>query len=957
MIDWATSRLGEPWSFTRREHIDTHDGWVITSPKTLFTPRGLKVTIGNRAPWFPISLGERTVDTKKFHRMQIRVRANSEGKITLRTHSPGYESHVRIDLDPGIRVTTKWQTFDLDLRKAKGGPWGGPEGAIDKIYFLLDFPLDKDVEVEISRVKLLGTGKADREPPVITPLPDREGSIRFRIADPAGILASSLLMVVNDVVYGPRSKALRWNGKVLSWKGRFHDHRDLAVSVEVCDREGNRASLEVERTHVLPASGKRPTPLRTGFRSQRRSHTATLKDGKGSRRIRIGGAHQPVNRSIEIRGPVANPKVLIDGNTDFETPKTIVSSILDGRMSVEEKARRIWQFVMKNVYVMGMGNPVDRTKYLNSCGYGFCGSQAPVQMALYEAAGVPWMHVLYVWPLGHLSVQVFYDGRWHIIDSMNRGYFLTDNGRTIASAEEIEGDPDIIGPTQGAMIPLYREHLRWPRVRYRFEGKGDELKSGSMDTRLRKNESLRLTWAPLGRWCHAPSEPVDYVNGRLTFRPLDGTAQWKKDAESVSNIAYSGKEGALHPVRPGRPAHVIYRMHSPYLMAGGHVKLDCARNGARNTIAASISTDGGAHWKEIWKAGRDDRGENQIDLTRWMSRRCVEEDMPLFRDVHDFLLRVEPVQKGRRAPQVHDLTIVPVLQVHAPSLQKLRRGDNTCRYAGVHMKQGRVEIDHDWDEADAIRVSNERPARGEKVTLSATVRNDETGPVGPLTVRFFDGHPDAGGAQIGKPIKIRSIPPRRSVRVKTTWTAEPRANRPLAEAPRRYLHTDIYAAADLPRNRAPSPGYASMNRIRLHVTDRPRLDLPASAIRVEPEVPRSGRTATVSVIVWNISAQKCLAEQPEYVYWNGAELKDVRVRFYHGNPRTTGRRIGERTIRRIRPCEHGTARIRWRIPGNVEQLDIYAVASHETGPASAHQKKTVRKRIQCAMIREQSERS
>ena len=101
MIDWATTRLGEQWDFTRKEHIDTDEGWVITSPKTLFTPRGLAVTIGNRAPWFPISLGERTVDARKFRRMQIRARATSEGRITLRTHSPGYRSHVRIGLDPG----------------------------------------------------------------------------------------------------------------------------------------------------------------------------------------------------------------------------------------------------------------------------------------------------------------------------------------------------------------------------------------------------------------------------------------------------------------------------------------------------------------------------------------------------------------------------------------------------------------------------------------------------------------------------------------------------------------------------------------------------------------------------------------------------------------------------------------------------------------------------------------
>ena len=495
------------------------------------------------------------------------------------------------------------------------------------------------------------------------------------------------------------------------------------------------------------------------------------------------------------------------------------------------------------------------------------------------------------------------------------------------------------------MTPVYRENLRWPRVRYRFDGMGGTIRGGSMGMRLRRNEDLRLTWSPLGKWCHAPSEPVDYVNGRLTFKPFAGKGQWKKDAESVSNLAYSRGNGCVRPVRPGRPAHVTYGMHSPYLMAGGFVKLGHARHGARNTIAVSVSTDGGTRWEEVWKAGGTADGESQIDLTRWMSRRTVEEDMPLFRDVHEFLLRVEMIQKGRRAPEVRGLTIVPILQVHAPSLQKLRRGDNTCRYRGVRMQQGRVEIDHDWDEVTAIGASEERPARGETVMLSAAVRNDETSPIGPLTVRFYDGNPDADGVPIGKPIRVKSVPAGRSVTVKTKWRAEPRAHRPLGEEPDRYLHTDIYAAVDLPRSRIPAAGYASTGRVRLHVTDKPRMNLPANAIRVEPGDPRPGKTVTLSAIVWNVSAQKNLAEQPEYVYWNGAALENVRVRFYQGRPGKGERPIGEKIIRRIPPCEHGTARIRWRIPRRAGKLDIYVVASHRTGPSSAHQKKTARRRV------------
>jgi hypothetical protein len=256
-----------------------------------------------------------------------------------------------------------------------------------------------------------------------------------------------------------------------------------------------------------------------------------------------------------------------------------------------------------------------------------------------------------------------------------------------------------------------------------------------------------------------------------------------------------------------------------------------------------------------------------------------------------------------------------------------------------------VEIDHDWDEVTAIRTSEERPARGETVTLSAVVRSDENVPVGPLTVRFYDGNPDADGVPIGRPIRVGSVPAGRSVTVKTKSKAEPRAHRPLGEEPRRYLHTDIYAAVDLPRNRAPAAGYASTGRVRLHVTDRPRMNLPANAIRVEPGTPKPGKTVTLSAVVWNVSAQKNLAEPPEYVYWNGAELKNVLVRFYRGNPRKGGRLIGERTIRRIPPCEHGTARIRWRIPRSAGKLDLYVVASHQTGPSPACRRKTARRRV------------
>lgn len=929
-VDWAKSRLGMKWSMTSTAHLE---GRVIRAKDWAATPDGLKVLVALRAPWFSLNLGERLIDSRKFHRLSLWAAADQPGSLEVACGTPGA---TRSWLRSPPKIGTEWRRVEVDLAAAPwtgGAPqaprWGGDEGLANQLMFRLAVPLGENVSVRLKDISLLGEGRADNDPPRIEPLPDDGNCMRFRVTDPAGVRAASLLLAAGGLVFDTRSRAVSWDGEVLTWDGRHVFDERLTVYVEAQDREGNRGGLELRRGNPRLRPGGKPR-AKVGFAAQRRSKQVTLTRGrKLMYGVKVGGRAAPVNRSIEIHGEVDDPKLLIDGGVDFETPQTIARSILKPGMSDREKAYAIWRWEMATASSLGLANPIDRTKYCNVFGYGYCTSHAQTVQALCEAADLPWMFLKYQYPGGHGTTQFLWEGGWHMLDSHQRIYAVTSDGRRIASAEEIEGDPEVLCPGRGD-IDNYREDQRFPQMYYRpvdinpihYTAVYKSILGGSMSQSLRRDERLIRTWQGHGRWAHSPLQPLDYANGWLVFRPQWTDEALAQEAEQHRNVRCLAGGAGLRPARPG-VASVTYRLASAYLMVGGRVDLAARNTSSKNSLRLAVSADGGATWHTVWQS----RGRGvvcaQADFARFLSKRWVEADSPIFRDVYDCLLRVEVTQHAGEI-ELTDLVATVDLQLHPVSLPALRTGSNRMTFS-CRARKGPVVITHTWDEAVALQASNPEPSAGERVTLSARVTNHESRAVGPVSVRFYDGHPDIDGKPIGGPVRIRSLPAGRTVTATRHWTAVCRMHRPLQRPYKGYIHTNIFAVVQHAGG-AGGGGLGSLAHLQIAVKDRPKLEIEPAFINWEPKKPRPGQAVRIFAVIWNGSSRR-RPYGDGFVYVNGTPLEEVRVKLFAALPGKKRRLLGERVIRHVEPLEHGLAEVRWRIPAGARRVNVYAEAT------------------------------
>lgn len=948
LVDWAESRSGERWTMTSPSHLE---GRVIRAKDSSFTSDGIKVLIALREPWFSLNLHERLIDARKFYRLRVRARADQPGAIDLMAGTPGGEKPWARSL---IKVGPQWQTVEVDLRraawsgdKAAGNSWGGAEGLVNQLHFLLALPVGYNVAVQLRDISLLGQGRADTSPPAIEPLDDAGGRLRFRITDPAGVRDQSVLIAVNGLVFDARSRAMTWDGEVLTWNGRHVVDERLMVYVEATDREGNRGAIELERANPRVKPGR--AALKVGFLPQRRSKQVTIKSGRTMEYgVTVGGRSGPINRSVEFEGEVSDPKVLVKGGVDFETPQSIARSILKPGMSPKDRAYAIWRFEMATASSLGLANPIDRSKYVNVFGYGYCTSHAQTVQALCEAADLPWMFLRYQYPTGHGTTQFFWDRGWHMLDSHQRLYLVTSDGRHVASAEEIEGDPEIMCPGR-LDIANYREDQRFPRMYYRpvdinpihETAVYKSILPGDMSQELRRGERLVRTWQGHGRWAHSPMEPLDYANGWLQFRPALTSAGLAEETQSVSNVACLSGGTGLRPRRAGKAA-VTYRLASAYLFIGGRVSLTARSTSARNALRISISTDDGATWQEAWQSSGSGDLSTCVDLGRFMSKRWVEADSPIFRDVYACLLRVEMEQRVG-AIELADLQATVDLQLHPVSLPALRPGRNRCTFSCKGHK-GPVTITHTWDEMTAVRASDAEPIAGQKVILYADVTNREQESVGPLSVQFYEGHPDVDGQPVGRPVTIRRLAAGRTVTVSRPWLAATRMHRPLRKPYKGYIHTDIYAVVWTGAGLGVGGGPASLAQLRLKVKDKPRLEIEPAFVNWEPKPPKAGRAVRIVAAVWNGSSRR-RPYGDGFVYLNGAPLERVRVRIFAGKPGQGGKLIGRGVIHRIEPLEHGVVRVSWRPPAALKAVDLYVEASCVNPATGKLLKATVRKRM------------
>ena len=296
----------------------------------------------------------------------------------------------------------------------------------------------------------------------------------------------------------------------------------------------------------------------------------------------------------------------------------------------------------------------DAVKLLNVYGWAICGQMAAMLHALYHAAG---LRARQIGVPGHNLCEVFYDGRWHILDADMWTWFRHPDGH-LASAYELATNPRALifdNPNRSnpcnlpdrtlegytemyAICPTAEDHVRdvQPHALDR---------SHTMDFRLRPGETLIRSQTHQGRY-HLPPEwvmsmkafPGEWRHGapRERYAPFRsfGNGRWiyEPDLTEATDDFRAGAwdAGDLRPTANGLtgPGAATLRVQSPYIFCGKPELLEDGRIVAQDGVWLDVAGAGPLRIEVDtpeggWTTLLDEAGacERRLDITAAMDGR------------------------------------------------------------------------------------------------------------------------------------------------------------------------------------------------------------------------------------------------------------------------------------------------------------------------------------------------
>lgn len=235
----------------------------------------------------------------------------------------------------------------------------------------------------------------------------------------------------------------------------------------------------------------------------------------------------------------------------------------------------------------------DTVKLLNCYGWAICGQSATMMYALYRAAGFEAR--LFGLP-GHALCEVFYDGRWHVLDVDMWTWFRTPQGHIASAFELTQNAHELIVTNTSKSDPCNlpdRSLADYAEMYAKTETVDDhvaQLRPGwqvcghNMDFRLRPGETLIRTQTRDGRHPFPPSwmdfqsrhnrEWIGYPRERFEPFRTYGNGRWiyESDLTDASSDVASGAwacEGVIAgPDGLTGIGHITFRIQSSYPFCG-----------------------------------------------------------------------------------------------------------------------------------------------------------------------------------------------------------------------------------------------------------------------------------------------------------------------------------------------------------------------------------------------------
>lgn len=437
--------------------------------------------------------------------------------------------------------------------------------------------------------------------------------------------------------------------------------------------------------------------------------------------------------------PVVNPWLQRAGTMDTRTLQSIVDSIVKPEMSDKEKARRIWEFEINNRFHATTQDDevADVVKRVNVYGYTLCYDESKVISDLWRAAG---LKVRKGYPNGHSLAEVYYDGGWHELDSDESIISLLRDNETIASESQIVTDHDLMKRTHtyGVLAPDNKLDDEGGAALIYWEGErsGEQpsVTKHTMDFTLRPGESITWTWNPAGRF-HAmpyPSDPGSKdpnqwnKRWRVIAHVMDGNTVYAPDLSKQSTLQYLQTEG-VEQREPGKFGNGLYLtgsvgtvdvpVNTAYPVVGGRLTVDLARQDVNaDTIAISISFDGGKTWKDVQTSFASDYDRMYVDLNPFFP----QTDPARYHYILRFTLH-SPADKPEVA--LKGFTLRSMLEMAPLAMPGVVLGENHFIFRDDSPGATKVRITHVWKECDgnvAIPAAPIAVTPGEGTTYSGT---------------------------------------------------------------------------------------------------------------------------------------------------------------------------------------------------------------------------------------------
>jgi len=432
---------------------------------------------------------------------------------------------------------------------------------------------------------------------------------------------------------------------------------------------------------------------------------------------------------------VSGIHIWTDRSVDCFSRETLLKTLLKDGMSDEEKAVAIWRFVNRRIWHNPRPDDNDPMRVLNVYGYALCGtiretlvwlgqgalgkegagdagvsSQTYEDPALFKIAGGGWLvdsllRLDGAKPpsgMGHSWAQFRYGGRLHYLDAHATFYVYTADGKSIASLEEINGDPTLVTDPVRTSDPFMPCDAGRPEFFYRCAGggigTGERKTAHSMALTVRPGEALVFHFDKLpggyfkrsGSWktdwdpeytkdgpahrCNNGAEASwrHYGNGEILYKPDLAKAGFREALAASDNLAAQADDGkpGLHPKEAGKPASATFTFATPYVMVGGEVSAEC-------------DLPKGAGAKLLLVVGRDGKGALVAEATGEGGKKKLSGKLDMQAAGYPYAAQLRVELSGgtaEAAPALVALDIRIVTQLNFLTLPRPMPGKNTVHF-------------------------------------------------------------------------------------------------------------------------------------------------------------------------------------------------------------------------------------------------------------------------------------